>query len=177
MIRKSFFLFSLVLGLISASVQSCQKTDARLPAQDAANPAKITTNLGNDLGADDRACGSCKGTLQIDVEDKGGYAVTLSSQACLDPDGNFIDPINFIAGSSVNRNVPIAHDRTYKIEITNTSGSTRTYTPILNNPPYPSLPLVGGSLTIPGGGTASALFVGRTSCGCEWAHDCSNDIN
>lgn len=175
MIRKSFFLFSLVLSLLAASVQSCQKTSSSLPAQDADSPAKVSINLGDDLGADDRTCGSCKGFLQIDVEDKGSYAVTLSSQGCAG--GNFIDPISFIAGSSVFRSVPIAHDRIYRLQITNTGSATRTYTATLHNPPYPSLPLAGGSLTIPANTSTSALFVGKTNCGCEWVHDCSNDIN
>lgn len=177
MIRKSFLLFSLVLSLLAASVQSCQKTSSRLPAQDADSPAKVSINLGDDLGADDRDCGSCKGFLEINPENEGGYTATLSSQPC--PGDPFIDPISFLASGSVYRSVAIRHDRTYKltISISGKIPGDRVYTATLHNPPYPSLPLAGGSLTVPSGGSASALFVGKASCGCEWIHDCSNDIN
>lgn len=172
--KKLLFASCLVAGAMTIALQSCQKSDAGLLSQGA---VKVAPNPGNDLGASDRECGSCQGTLQTTINNKGPYNAIFESKACeLSPWAN---PYFITSSSSNNQSFPLSHDLMYKVRVQNLAAYPRTMSFVIAQPPYPSMST--GSFTVPAmvgnitPGVAEAVFSGRSNCGCDWRYGCPAD--
>lgn len=171
--KKLLFASCLVAGAMTITLQSCQKTDSSLTP----DTAKVSQNLGNDLGASDRECGSCQGTLQTTVNTKGPYNAIFESKACeLSPWAN---PYWVTSNSPNPQAFPLGHDLMYKVRVQNMATYPRIISFVIAQPPYPSMST--GSFTVPAmvgnisPGVAEAVFSGRSNCACDWRYGCPGD--